>query len=67
MADNLTLIKETIKSSEKPGGYTNYMSPMKKKRKRRMYADEDTEAGAVDDDATERIKKRNKMLEEAAG
>lgn len=34
MADDLTLIKETPKSSEKPGNYQNYMLETKKKKKK---------------------------------
>ena len=33
----------------------------------RMYAENDTEPGAVDDDAKEKIKRRKRQLEEAAG
>lgn len=38
-----------------------------KARKAGMILADETEAGSMDDDSTERIKRRKKMLEEAAG
>ena len=49
-----------------PDSPRDYMK--KKRRKRRtMVADAETQAGAMDDDATKRSRKRNQMLIDAAG
>jgi len=62
----MPLIKMSNKSSEMPDSPRDYMK--KKRRKRRtMVADAETQAGAMDDDATKRSRKRNQMLIDAAG
>lgn len=62
----MPLIKMTDKSSEKPIGPKDYMKKRKRQR-RKLYADAETKAGAMDDDATKRSRKRNQMLIDAAG